>query len=177
MCVWPTISIHPELLRSCVLLSSPMMHLDNDVDRGHRGQTERQLESMSACYIWLFVCATRVCLCEFKCLYIHFPQSSHVCACVRACAVVMVQSGRSILQTLSSRIDFLLPDPWKHSCNTADPPSCVTLSFWDADQSEDELEIATHGDLDLRGGGRGAGGDGSSATHTGSCMHSLYLMT
>ena len=63
---------------------------------------------------------------------------SRVCVC----AVVMVQSGRSILKTLSARIDFLFPDPWKHSCNTADPPSCVTLSFCDTDQSQDELEIA-----------------------------------
>lgn len=59
--------------------------------------------------------------------------------CVRA----MVQSGQCILKTLSGRIDFLSLDPWTRSCNTADPPSCVTLSFCDTDQSGDELEIAT----------------------------------
>lgn len=48
---------------------------------------------------------------------------------VRACVVVMVQSGRSIPKTLSARIDFLFLDAWKRSCNTADPPSGVTLSF------------------------------------------------
>lgn len=42
--------------------------------------------------------------------------------CARVCLVVIVQSGRSIPKTLSARIDFLFLDPWKRSCNTADPP-------------------------------------------------------
>lgn len=83
-------------------------------------------------YIWLNVSASSS---VYVCVY--------TLSCVCVCVVVMVQSGRSILKTLSGRIDFLSPDPWKRSCNTADPPSCVTLSFCDTDQSEDELEIAT----------------------------------
>lgn len=79
-------------------------------------------------------------------------------AAARVCSVVMVQSGRSIPKTLSARIDFLFLDPWKRSCNTADPPSCVTLSFWDTDQSEDELEITGWWPWTLRWWWRWGGG-------------------
>lgn len=136
-------------------------------DRGHL--CHRQTAGVCAHYIWLqlvFLCALQVficaCLCEFMCLSMHVSTLSSVCMCARA--VVMVQSGRSILKTLSGGIDFLFPDPWKCSCNTADPPSCVTLSFCDTDQSEDELEIATRQPWTLSGG-RGGGDVSDRNTH------------
>ncbi|KAM7375478.1 hypothetical protein PAMA_014542 [Pampus argenteus] len=100
-------------------------------------------ECVCVCVIFgcsLCVLQVVVCVYAYVCVTSNvFTSSLHVyilspgCVCVCVCAVVMVQSGRSILKTLSGRIDFLLSDLWKPSCNTADPPSCVTLSFCDTD--------------------------------------------
>lgn len=56
------------------------------------------------CYIW-FVCAASVCLCG-RCV----SWSVYLCMCAHFLCVC-VQSGQSILKTLSGRIDFLSPDP------------------------------------------------------------------
>ncbi len=139
------------------------MHLDKRTDEPELTEVVcvRRRDSWSVCVCLIYLVAACVCV-SYKCLFVYMcvnvsASSSiylcmciHFCVCVCVCAVVMVQSGRSILKTLSGRIDFLFPDPWKRSCNTADPPSCVTLSFCDTDQSEDELEIAAQRPWTLR---------------------------
>lgn len=108
-------------------------------DRGRLCHADRQLERAWALYL------------NCECLFVYICVSSRVYPSMSVCA--MVQSGQCILKTLSGRIDFLSLDPWTRSCNTADPPSCVTLSFCDTDQSGDELEIATRRPWTLGGSG------------------------
>lgn len=123
-------------------------------------------------YIWLqcvLVCTSSVYLCPFVWIHVLIYACVYTCGCTRA--VVMIQSGRSILKTLSGRIDFLFPHPWKCSCNTAGPPSFVTLSFCDMDQSKDELEIATQRPWTLSGGRGGGDVSDRNTQYTGSCIH------